>query len=113
MLLAAAAAVLGAANILNQGLRGTGRPHEGVVSQALGIVALVCGASLLLRRFGPMGMAGVVFLSSCVQLLSLVVAAARWLRISPLEFWPFGMATLEHFFRQIASLRLRDLRSPA
>jgi O-antigen/teichoic acid export membrane protein len=113
VVLAAAAAVLGAANILNQGLRGTGRPHEGVMSQALGIAALVCGSLLLLKRFGLMGMAGAVFLCSCVQLLALVVAAARWLRISPLEFWPFGAATLEHFFRQLASLRFRDLRSPA
>lgn len=113
VVLAAAAAVLGSANILNQGLRGTGRPHEGVLSQALGIAALVCGALLLLRRFGLMGMAGAVFLSACVQLVALVFAAARWLRISPLEFWPFGMETLEHFFRQLSSLRFRDLRSPA
>ena len=113
VVLAAAAAVLGAANILNQGLRGAGRPHEGVISQALGIAALVCGALLFLRRFGLMGMAGAVFFSSCVQLAALVVAASRWLRISPLEFWPFGAATMDNFFRQLTSLRLRDLRSPA
>jgi O-antigen/teichoic acid export membrane protein len=113
VVLALAASLLGSADILNQGLRGLGRPQAGALSQALGIAVMAAGALFLLRRFGPMGMAFAVLLSSGVQLVALVGAAARCFRISPLEFWPFGAETLRLFFQQVAGLRLRDLRSPA
>jgi O-antigen/teichoic acid export membrane protein len=113
VVLALAASLLGSANILNQGLRGLGRPQAGALSQALGIVVMAAGALFLLGRFGLMGMALAVLLSSGVQLVALVGAAARCFRISPLEFWPFGVETLRLFFQQVVGLRFRDLRSPA
>ncbi|HEX4642459.1 MAG TPA: oligosaccharide flippase family protein [Candidatus Acidoferrales bacterium] len=113
VVLALAASLLGSANTLNQGLRGLGRPQAGALSQALGIAVMAAGALTLLRRFGPMGIAFAVLLSSGVQLGALVGAAARCFRISPLEFWPFGAETLRLFFQQIAGVRFRDLRSPA
>jgi O-antigen/teichoic acid export membrane protein len=113
VVLALAASLLGSANILNQGLRGLGRPQAGTLSQALGIAVMAAGALFLLRRFGLMGMALAVLLSSGVQLVALVGAAARCFRISPLEFWPFGASTLRLFFQQIAGSCIRDVRSPA
>jgi hypothetical protein len=46
-------------------------------------------------------------------LLVLVAGAAKWLRISPLQFWPFGAGNVRLFFQQVADLRLRYSRSPA
>ena len=113
VVLALAASLTASTNILNQGLRGAGRPHAGLVSQLLGTGVMALAALFLLRRFGLMGMAFAVLISACAQLLVLVAAAAKWLRISPLQFWPFGAGNVRLLFRQMAALRLRDLRSPA
>jgi len=51
--------------------------------------------------------------SAGTQVLVLVAAAANWLRISPLCFWPFGTRNVKLFCQQVAALRLRYLRSPA
>ncbi len=111
--LALAGSLTASANILNQGLRGLGRPHSGLVSQLVGIGVMALAVLFLLRRFGLMGMALAVLMSGCAQLLVLVAAAAKWLRISPLQFWPFGAGNVRLFFQQMADLRLRYLRSPA
>ena len=111
--LALAGSLTASANILNQGLRGLGRPHSGLVSQLVGIGVMALAALFLLRRFGLMGMAFAVLMSGCAQLLVLVAAAAKWLRISPLQFWPFGAGNVRLFFQQVADLRLRYSRSPA
>jgi len=111
--LALAASLAGSTNILNQGLRGAGRPHAGVMSQLLGTGVMALAALFFLRRFGLMGMAWAVFLSACTQVLVLVAAAANWLRISPLHFWPFGVQNFRLFFQLVSALRLRYSRSPA
>jgi hypothetical protein len=67
----------------------------------------------LLRKFGLLGMACAVGLSACAQLLVLIAAAAKWLKISPIEFWPFGSGNIKLFVQQVADLRLRYSRSPA
>jgi len=113
VVLALAASLAGSTNILNQGLRGAGRPHAGLVSQLLGTGVLALAALFFLRRFGLMGMAWAVFLSACTQVLVLVAAAANWLKISPLHFWPFGAQNFRLFFQQVSALRLRYSRSPA
>src|SRR5579872_9858 len=113
VILAMAASTTASAGILNQGLRGAGRPHAGIASQILGIAAVALAALFLMRRFGIAGIALAVMLGGCTQLIVLVFAAAKWLNISPLEFWPFGFGNLRAFFRQLAGLRLRDSRSPA
>ncbi len=113
VVLALAASLAGSANILNQGLRGAGRPHAGLVSQLLGAGVLALAALFFLRRFGLMGMALAVMAGAGAQLLMMVAAAANWLKISPVEFWPFGSGNIRQFFLQVASLRLRYLRSPA
>jgi O-antigen/teichoic acid export membrane protein len=112
IVLALAASLTVSANILNQGLRGAGRPHAGVRSQLFGSGVVALAALVLLRRFGLMGVAFAVWIGACVQMLILVRAAARWLRISPFEFWPFGVGNVRLFFRQVANLRLRISRSP-
>src|SRR3984957_3109707 len=56
VVLALAASLMVSANILNQGLRGAGRPHAGLVSQLIGTAVLGLAGLLLLRRFGLMGM---------------------------------------------------------
>jgi O-antigen/teichoic acid export membrane protein len=113
ILLALSASVLGSANILNQGLRGAGRPHAGFVSQLMGAGAMALAALFFLRGFGLMGMALAVGISACVQLLVLIVTAAEWLEISPFQFWPFGAGNFRLFFQQVAGLRLRYSRFPA
>jgi O-antigen/teichoic acid export membrane protein len=113
VILAMAASATASAGILNQGLRGAGRPQAGVVSQMLGIAAVALAALFLLRRFGLLGMALAVLLGGCTQVMVLVIAAAKWLNISPFQFWPFGIGTLRTFYRQLAGLRLRDSSSPA
>jgi O-antigen/teichoic acid export membrane protein len=113
VVLALAASLTASTNILNQGLRGAGRPHAGVVSQLLGTGVMAFSALFFLRRFGLMGMAFAVLMSACTQLLVLVAAAAKWLRVSPVQFWPFGAGNVRLFCQQVAGLRLRYSRSPA
>jgi hypothetical protein len=60
-----------------------------------------------------MGMAFAVFVSAVAQLFVLVAAASNWLKISPLQFWPFGMGNVRLFFQQVAELRWRYSRSIA
>lgn len=112
VVLALAGSLTTATNILNQSLRGAGRPHAGLLSQLLGTIGMGIAALFLLGRFGLMGMACAVLLSGCTQVLSLVAAAANWLKISPRSFWPFGAQNVRSFVRQMAELRLRDLSSP-
>jgi len=113
VILALAASLTTSCNILNQGLRGAGHPHAGLLSQLLGTGVLALAAALFMQRFGLMGMAWAVALGACTQVIVLVAAAASWLRISPVRFWPFGASDVKTFFRQVAALRLRVLRSPA
>jgi O-antigen/teichoic acid export membrane protein len=113
VVLALAASLMASANILNQGLRGAGRPHAGLISQLFGTGVMAIAALFFLRRFGLMGMSFAVWISACVQLLVLIAAAAKWLSISPFQFWPFGAGNVRLFFQQVASLRLRYSRSPA
>jgi O-antigen/teichoic acid export membrane protein len=113
VVLALAASFTASTNILNQGLRGAGRPHAGLMSQLLGAGVMVLAALFFLRQFGLMGMAFAVLISAGAQLFVLVGAAANWLKISPLQFWPFGMGNVRLFFQQVAGLRLRYSRSIA
>ena len=113
VVLALATSLTASGNILNQGLRGAGRPHAGLVSQLFGTGVMAVAALFFLRRFGLMGMAFAVLMSVCAQVLVLIAAAAQWLGISPLQFWPFGAGNVRMFLRQVAGLRLRYSRSPA
>ena len=113
VILALGAALTASGNILNQGLRGAGRPHAGLLSQMLGTGVLVLAAALLLKPFGLVGMAWAVAFGAAAQITILVAAAANWLRISPLQFWPFGLNSVRNFFQTVVALRPRILRSPA
>jgi O-antigen/teichoic acid export membrane protein len=113
VVLALAACLTASTNILNQGLRGAGRPHAGLVSQLFGAAVLAVSALLFLRGFGLMGMAFAVLVGACVQVLVMVGTAASWLGISPLQFWPFGSGNVRLFLQQMVALRLRYSRSPA
>jgi O-antigen/teichoic acid export membrane protein len=113
VVLALASSATALANILNQGLRGAGRPHAGLVSQMVGIGVMAIAAFFFLRRFGLMGMAFGVLISTGSQLLILVSMGAKWLKVSPLDFWPFRAGNVRLFWRQLAGLRLRYSRSSA
>ena len=113
MILSIAAALTTSSDILNEGLRGAGRPYAGLVSQLLGTAVLALAALLLLRKFGLMGMAWAVLLGACAQVGVLVAAAANWLQVSPSRFWPFGIEDIRAVCRQMTALRLRYSRSPA
>jgi O-antigen/teichoic acid export membrane protein len=113
MILVIAASLTSSSNILNEGLRGAGRPYAGLTGQLLGTAVMALAAMLFLKRFGLTGMAWAVLLGSCMQIAVLVFAAASWLRVSPFRFWPFGARNLKVFCEQLAALRLRLLRSPA
>ncbi len=113
VVLALAGSLTASANILNQGLRGAGRPHAGFVSQLLGTAVMALAALFFLRSYGLMGMAFAVLVSAGVQLAVLILAAADWLKISPLQFWPFGPGNVRIFLQQLSALRLRYSRSPA
>jgi O-antigen/teichoic acid export membrane protein len=113
VILAIAAALTTSSGVLDEGLRGAGRPYAGLASQLLGTGVLALTAALFLRRFGLMGMAWAVVLSSCTQVAVLVISAANWLHISPSCFWPFGAKDIKIVFQQVAALRLRYSRSAA
>jgi O-antigen/teichoic acid export membrane protein len=113
VILALAAALTTSSGILNEGLRGAGRPYAGLASQLLGTGVLALAAALFLQRFGLMGMAWAVVLSACAQVAVLVAAAANWLHISPFCFWPFGAKDIKIVCQQVAALRLRYSRSAA
>jgi O-antigen/teichoic acid export membrane protein len=113
VVLAPAASLTASANVLNQGLRGVGRPHAGLVSQLFGTGLMAVAAQFLLRRFGLMGMAFAVLMSACAQLLVMVAVAAKWLGVSPLQFWPFRVGNVRLFCQEVAGLRLRYSRSLA
>jgi O-antigen/teichoic acid export membrane protein len=113
MILAIAASLASSSGILNEGLRGAGRPYAGLAGQVLGTAVMALAAMLLLQRFGLIGMAWAVLLGSCMQVAVLVIAAANWLQVSPFRFWPFGARNLKVFCQQVAALGLRLLRSPA
>lgn len=113
MILAIAAALTTSSEILNEGLRGAGRPFAGLAAQLLGTGVLALAAALLLQKFGLIGMACAVFLSSCTQVTVLVAAAANWLQISPFCFWPFSAKDIKTVCQHMAALRLPYSRSPA
>jgi O-antigen/teichoic acid export membrane protein len=113
VVLALASSAAALANVLNQGLRGAGRPHAGLVSQTVGIGVMAVAAFFFLRRFGLMGMAFGVLISTGSQLLMLVSMGAKWLKVSPLDFWPFRAGNVRLFWRQLTGLRLRYSRSSA
>jgi O-antigen/teichoic acid export membrane protein len=113
VVLALAASLTASANVLNQGLRGAGRPHAGLVSQLFGTGLMAVAAQFLLRRFGLMGMAFAVLMSAGAQLLVMVAVAAKWLGVSPLQFWPFRAGNVRLFCQEVAGLRLRYSRSLA
>jgi O-antigen/teichoic acid export membrane protein len=83
VILAIAAALTTSSDILNEGLRGSGRPYAGIASQLLGTAVLALAAALLLGTFGLTGMAWAVLLGACAQVAVLVAAAANWLQIPP------------------------------
>ena len=113
VILALAAAITASTNVLNQGLRGAGRPQAGVLSQLLGIAVMAVAALVFLRGLGLVGVAFAVLLSAGAQALVLVVGAAKWFRVSPLEFWPFGVSNMRSFFQLVSDVCLRYSRSPA
>jgi O-antigen/teichoic acid export membrane protein len=113
VVLALSASIAASANILNQAMRGAGRPDAGFVSQFVGTGILAVVALLLSRRFGLVGIAFAVWVGALAQLAVLIAAAAKWLTISPLRFLPFGWKDFRLLARQVASLRLQDSRSPA
>ncbi len=108
-----AAALTVSANILNQGLRGAGRPHAGLLGQLLGSGVLAGTAWLLLKPYGLMGMVWAVAAGASTQVLVLVVIAARWLQISPRTFWPLDMTNAKDLCRHAIAFRWRWMRSPA
>lgn len=75
--------VAAASNVLNQGLKGAGRPYAGLLSQLVGTGVLAVTAMHLSPKLGLMGLAWAVVISAVCQLLLLTAAAARMLRISP------------------------------
>jgi Na+-driven multidrug efflux pump len=111
VVLALAASLMASANILNQGLRGAGRPHAGLMSQVIGTGVMAIAALFFLRPYGLLGMAFAVGISACVQLLMLIVAAAKWLSISPIKFWPFEAENFRLLLQHASDLRFRILRS--
>jgi O-antigen/teichoic acid export membrane protein len=113
VILSLAASLTASSNILNQGLRGAGRPYAGLTSQLLGTGVLAVAATFLLKPFGLMGMALAVALGACTQVIALVCFAANWLNISLINFWPFGAGSVRNFYQQVSNLRMRFLRSPA
>jgi O-antigen/teichoic acid export membrane protein len=113
VILALAGSVAASASILNQALRGVGRPHAGLVSQLLSAAVLALTALLLFRPLGLVGVALAVCVSAITQLLVLIAAAAKWLAISPSGFWPFGTENIKILFQQLVDLRLKHLRLPA
>jgi O-antigen/teichoic acid export membrane protein len=113
VVLTIAAAVSTSGEILNEGLRGAGRPLPGIAAQLLGTGVLVLTAVLLLPRFGLMGMAWAVVASSCLQLTVLVASTVLWLGISPVCFWPFGIKDIRAVCQNLVDLRLKYSRSPA
>jgi O-antigen/teichoic acid export membrane protein len=104
IILTIAGSFLALGNILNQGLRGIGRPYPGLASQLLGIGVLVVAALILTPTLGIMGMSWAVVLGTCVQLLAMVVTGAIILRLSPVCFWGFHIKEIKGFYKQLNSI---------
>ena len=113
IILTVAASLVTSSSILNQGLRGAGRPYPGIAAQILATVVLATAGIFLLPSFGLIGMAWAVVMSACAQIAVLVTAAAVWLRVSPSCFWPFRTKDVRAFCRNVVALRFRYSRLPA
>jgi O-antigen/teichoic acid export membrane protein len=91
-------------NILNQGLRGLGRPIPGVLCQLFGTGIMALTAVVLSPRIGLMGMAWAVLAGTCCQVLGTVASAAFVLRVSPSCFWMLRTRDINVFVQRIGEL---------
>ncbi len=98
VILSIAAALTTSSGILNEGLRGAGRPYAGLASQLLGTAVLALAATILLKKFGLMGMAWAVVMSSCAQVAVLVGAAAYSCAFRRFVFGPSGARDTSRLF---------------
>lgn len=87
MVLALATSLFSLANILNQGLRGAGKAHPGIMGQLLGAGILAIAALLMVPPWGIVGMAGATVFGAGGQLLFLMMATAYSFKLPVRSLW--------------------------
>lgn len=107
MILTIAASLSAVSTVLNQGLKGAGRPAAGVASQLVGASVL---ALVVMTTHGSLDMTGIAVAaaaSGVAQVLVLLAAAAVFLRVSPGVFLSFHLDDLRAIARTFQAWGLR------
>ncbi len=107
MILTIAASLTAVSSVLNQGLKGAGKPAPGVISQLVGAVVLGLVGLALHRSMGLSGIAIAGVVSAATQVALLILSAAISLRVSPALFLSFDVKELRSIVRTLMSPRLR------
>lgn len=107
MILTVAASLAALSTVLNQGLKGAGRPVAGVTSQLVGAAVLAVMVVALHDSMGLAGIAVAAVVSAVAQVIVLLFAAAFFLRVSPGLFLSFGADDLRSIVRTFSAVRLR------
>jgi enterobacterial common antigen flippase len=97
----------GMGQTLDQGLRAASHPRLGIVSNLLGLAALLGAAVPAYLHFGIAGLAAAVCLGQCVNLLALIVFCVFHLRMRPGLFWAFDAATFHEMKAVTSAVRKR------
>jgi O-antigen/teichoic acid export membrane protein len=87
MVLASATSLASLANILNEGLKGAGKVHPGIVGQLLGSGILAIAALLMVPPWGIVGMAWAAVLGAGGQLLFLIAATSYAFKLPVRTLW--------------------------
>ncbi len=107
MILTVAGSLASLSTVLNQGLKGAGRPAAGVTGQLVGAAVLLIAVVALRGSMGLAGIAVAAVASAAAQVSVLLFAAAYLLKVSPGVFLSFGADDLRAIGRTFAVVRLR------
>lgn len=107
MILTVAASVAALSTVLNQGLKGAGRPEAGVASQLVGAAVLALVVLAQREAMDLAGMAVAAVASSVAQAVVLLSAATFFLKVSPGVFLSFNAGDLRSIARTFQPSRVR------
>jgi O-antigen/teichoic acid export membrane protein len=86
-------------DILNQGLRGIGKPYPGFISHISGVVILVLLSLQLCPKLGLMGIVWASIFGGFSQLVIIGVLSIIILKIQPILLWPFHLEEINYYIK--------------
>ena len=107
MILTVAASLAALRTVLNQGLKGAGRPAAGVAGQLVGAAAFALVVVALRGSMELTGIAVAAVASGVAQVAVLLSAAAFFLKVSPGVFLSFNVDDLRSIARTFQASRVR------